>query len=116
MKRAILDSIYYGEKCNFTDSFTIADFYDFRSNFDEIGIPFDDAVLAKQKNANAIKAFNKAKYGKAEIYISDYFDVVKVGSELFLYVKNTIKSKNQERPQSICDKSIQWDSMQYTAL
>ena len=29
---------------------------------------------------------------------------------------NLSNFKNQERPQSICDKSIQWDSMQYTAL
>ena len=113
LKRAILDSIYYGEKCNFTDSFTIADFYDLRSNFDEIGIPFDDAVLAKQKNANAIKAFNKAKYGKSEIYISDYFDVVKVGSELFLYVEKY----NQEQESREAAKHLrQIYSMGFNAI
>ena len=49
LKRAILDSVKYGELCNFTDSYSISQFYGLKADFDRIGASFDDAVTLSQK-------------------------------------------------------------------
>lgn len=86
LKRAILDSVKYGVNFNFVDSFTISDFYKYRANFDEIGVSFDEACYVKEQNLDAIKAYNKEKCGKSVLFISDYYDIVKKGSDLNLYI------------------------------
>ena len=88
LKRAILNSEQYGNKCNFTSNFTIADFYEYRKQFDEIGVAFDDAVSIKCQNENAIKSYNSKKYGKAIVYISDYYDICIPTSDLSNYVND----------------------------
>lgn len=86
LKRAILNSERYGKECNFASSFTIADFYEYRKQFDEIGVGFDDAVRIKCQNENAIKSYNNKEYGKAVVYISDYYDICIPSSDLSNYV------------------------------
>lgn len=86
LKRAILNSERYGKECNFASSFTIADFYEYRKQFDEIGVGFDDAVRIKCQNENAIKSYNNKEYGKAVVYISDYYDICLPSSDLSNYV------------------------------
>ena len=88
LKRAILNSEQYGNKCNFTSNFTIADFYEYRKQFDEIGVAFDDAVSIKCQNEKAIKSYNSKKYGKAIVYISDYYDICIPTSDLSNYVND----------------------------
>ena len=88
LKRAILNSEQYGNECNFTSDFTIADFYEYRKQFDEIGVAFDDAVSIKCQNENAIKSYNSKKYGKAIVYISDYYDICIPTSDLSNYVND----------------------------
>ena len=88
LKRAILNSEQYGNECNFASNFTIADFYEYRKQFDEIGVAFDDAVSIKCQNENAIKSYNSKKYGKAIVYISDYYDICKPTSDLSNYVND----------------------------
>ena len=88
LKRAILNSEQYGNKCNFTSNCTIADFYEYRKQFDEIGVAFDDAVSIKCQNENAIKSYNSKKYGKAIVYISDYYDICIPTSDLSNYVND----------------------------
>lgn len=86
LKRAILNSEKYGKECNFASSFTLADFYEYRKQFDEIGVAFDDAVRIKYQNENAIKSYNSKEYGKAVVYISDYYDICIPSSDLSNYV------------------------------
>lgn len=86
LKRAILDSVKYGVNFNFVDSFTISDFYKYRAKFDEIGVSFDEACYVKEQNLDAIKAYNKEKYGKYVVFISDYYDIVDKGSDINLYI------------------------------
>ena len=88
LKRAILNSEQYGNECNFASNFTIADFYEYRKQFDEIGVAFDDAVSIKCQNENAIKSYNSKKYGKAIVYISDYYDICIPTSDLSNYVND----------------------------
>ena len=86
LKRAILDSVKYGVNFNFVDSFTISDFYKYRGKFDEIGVSFDEACYVKEQNLDAIKAYNKEKYGKSVVFISDYYEIVEKGSDINLYI------------------------------
>ena len=88
LKRAILNSERYGKECNFASNFTIEDFYQYRNQFDEIGVAFDDAVSIKCQNENAIKSYNSKKYREAVVYISDYYDICIPSSDLSNYVNN----------------------------
>lgn len=94
LKRAILDSLSYGVRCNFSDDFTISDFYNYRNKFDEIGVSFDDAVEKKEQNKAAIQAYNKKKYGKSVVYILDYYDIVVPESELSVFAENYKKEQD----------------------
>lgn len=95
LKRAILDSIKYGESCNFSDSYTISQFYGLRADFDKIGASFDDAVTLVKSNDAAIKSFNQKEYGKSCVYIKDYLHSVTEGSPLSLYIQIYREEKNK---------------------
>lgn len=105
LKRAILDSIYYGAKCDFSDNFTISDFYTYRGNFDSLGISFDEACNVKEQNEAAIKAYNKETYNQSVVYISDYFDIVDKGSAL----KKFADKYNKEQETRDTAKRIQYN-------
>lgn len=95
LKRAILDSTYYGERCNFADSFTISDFYKYRRDFDDIDIHFDDALIKLKENESAVKAYNQERGNKATTYIEDYLRIVTRGSSLYDYIEKYKKEKEQ---------------------
>lgn len=95
LKRAILDSVLYGEKCSFTDSFTISDFYELRKNYDLQGIAFDDAVRKAKDNDEAIREYNKERCGKYIVYIEDYLQAMTVGSDLYNYIERYKHQKLQ---------------------
>lgn len=95
LKRAILDSIKYGESCNFSDSYSTSQFYGLRGDFDRIGASFDDAVTLVKSNDAAIKSFNQKEYGKSCVYIEDYLRSVTEGSPLSLYIQTYREEKNK---------------------
>lgn len=95
LKRAILDSIKYGESCNFSDSYSISQFYGLRADFDKIGASFDDAVTLVKSNDAAIKSYNQKKYGQSCVYIEDYLRSVTEGSPLSSYIKTYREEKNK---------------------
>jgi len=95
LKRAILDSIKYGESCNFSDSYSTSQFYGLRGDFDRIGASFDDAVTLVKSNDAAIKSFNQKEYGKSCVYIKDYLRSVTEGSPLSLYIQTYREEKNK---------------------
>lgn len=104
LKRAIMDSTYYGNKCNFPEEYTITDFYSLRENFDKIGITFDKAIEKVNDNMSAIFAFNKEKTGKDKTYYTDdYLAVVTEGQPLYEYVEQ-YKEKKEKRDKA---KNIQ---------
>lgn len=86
MKRAIMDSEYYGTECNFCTDFTVENFYDFRLKFDKIEVAFDDAVIKTKSNYEAIKSYNKEKSGNSVVYIENYLDICTPDSSLCKYV------------------------------
>lgn len=88
LKRAILDSTGYGIRCNFTDSYTIGNFYKLRSDFDKIDVAFDDALNATKREDAAIRAYNKANSNKDVVYIEDYLQLMTEGSPLNIFVEN----------------------------
>lgn len=95
LKRAILDSVRYGESCNFSDSYTISQFYRLRADFDRIGVTFDDAVTLVKGNDAAIKSYHQKECGQSCIYIEDYLRIVTEGSPLSLYIKTYREEKNK---------------------
>lgn len=95
LKRAILDSIKYGESCNFSDSYSLSQFYGLRADFDRIGASFDDAVTLVKSNDAAIKSFNLKECGKSCVYIEDYLQSVTEGSPLSLYIQTYREEKNK---------------------
>jgi hypothetical protein len=113
LKRAIMDSENYGLKCNFVDSFDIANFYSLRDDFDKIGVNFDDAIKKEKDNESAVQAFNKEQCGHEVIYIPDYLHIVTKNSSLYSYVENyrnerekRDKAKNIQRYYSLGFKAI----------
>lgn len=95
LKRAILDSIKYGESCNFSDNYSISQFYGLRADFDRIGASFDDAVTLVKSNDAAIKSFNQKECDKSCVYIEDYLQSVTEGSPLSLYIQTYREEKNK---------------------
>lgn len=95
LKRAILDSIKYGESCNFSDSYSISQFYRLKADFDKIGASFDDAVTLVKSNYAAIKSYNQNKYGQSCVYIEDFLRSVTEGSPLSLYIRTYREEKNK---------------------
>ena len=100
LKRAILDSLEYGEKCNFVDTYDIASFYKLRNDFDLIGESFDVAVEKTKSNRDAIKAFNKENGGEAKVFIEDYLKSVIESSSLYKYI-DTYKKEREKRDEAI---------------
>lgn len=95
LKRAILDSVRYGDDCNFAATFTIAKFYSLRSEFDVIGVQFDDAVKKVKSNYDAIKAYNSANSGENKVFIEDYLRSVSERSPLYQYIEVYQNEKRQ---------------------
>ena len=95
LKRAILDSIKYGESCNFSESYSISQFYGLRADFDNIGASFDDAVTLVKSNDAAIKSYHQKECGKSCVYIEDYLRSVTEGSQLSLYIQTYREEKNK---------------------
>lgn len=95
LKRAILDSVKYGELCNFADSYSISQFYRLRADFDKIGASFDDAVTLVKNNDAAIKSYHQNECGKSCVYIEDYLRSVTEGSPLSLYIQTYREEQNK---------------------
>lgn len=95
LKRAILDSVKYGESCNFADSYSISQFYRLRADFDRIGASFDDAVTLVKNNDAAIKSYHQNECGKSCVYIEDYLRSVTEGSPLSLYIQTYREEQNK---------------------
>lgn len=95
LKRAILDSVKYGELCNFSDSYSISQFYGLRADFDRIGASFDDAVTFVKSNDAAIKSYHQKECGQSCVYIEDYLRSVTEGSPLSLYIQTYREEKNK---------------------
>lgn len=96
LKRAILDSISYGERCNFVDAYSISKFYTLRRDFDAIGVRFDDAVSKVKDNSAAVKAYNKDRGNDAAVFIEDYLSASTEGSALYDYIE-TYKQEKDKR-------------------
>lgn len=105
LKRAILDSEYYGHNLNFVDSYDINKFYKLRKDFDNIGVSFDSAVDKIKENEDAVKAFNKDRNGKAVVFIEDYLSIVTEGSPLFIAVEQ-YKTEKEKRNKAQCIKHL----------
>lgn len=95
LKRAILDSKYYGNGFRFAESYDINKFYNLRNEFDNIGAYFDSAVEKVRENEAIVKAFNKEKSGKSVIFIEDYLSIVTEGSSLYIAVEQYNKEKEK---------------------
>lgn len=95
LKRAILDSLDYGERCNFVDSYGISKFYDLRKDFDLIGASFDEAIEKTKSNRDAIKAFNNENGGEAKVFIEDYLKSVTESSLLYKYIETYTKEREK---------------------
>lgn len=102
LKCAILDSVNYGVKCNFSESFSISDFYELRKKLDNVNVSFDEAVSKLKKNEKAVKAYNQEKYGKSVVYIPDYFNCIDESSELYSYI--SLYKKKEQIEQEFVDK------------
>lgn len=102
LKRAILDSKYYGYDFNFSDSYNISQFYKLRNDFDNIKVGFDLAVKKIKENEAVVKSINKDKHGKSVIFIEDYLSIVTEGSPLFVSVEQyKAEKEKRNRAQSI---------------
>lgn len=99
LKRAILDSVKYGESCNYADSYSISQFYRLRADFDRIGASFDDAVTLVKNNDAAIKSYHQNECGKSCVYIEDYLRSVTEGSPLSLYIQ-TYRAEQNKRDEA----------------
>lgn len=99
LKRAILDSLEYGIKCNFVDSYGISSFYRLRNEFDLIGESFDVAVEKTKSNRDAIKAFNKENGSEAKVFIEDYLKSVTESSPLYKFIE-TYKKEREKRDEA----------------
>ena len=99
LKRAILDSQYYGIKCNFTESFGIPRFYRLRLDFDDIHTAFDAAVDKIDENRNAIKTYNKEHSGNEVVFIENYFQSVSENHPLYKYIE-TYRTQKETREEA----------------
>lgn len=95
LKRAILDSTGYGKRCNFADSYTIVKFYKLRSDFDKIGVTFDEALNAIERENLAIRAYNKVNSNQDVVYIENYLQLMTEGSPLCVFVENYRKEQDK---------------------
>ena len=93
LKRAILDSKFYGVRCNFADSFSISRFYHLRFDFEDVGVSFDTALSKVKDNEDAVKAFNLEAGNERTIYIENYLDSVSPNKPLFAYLETYLQQK-----------------------
>lgn len=93
LKRAILDSEFYGVRCNFADSFSVSRFYHLRFDFEDVGVSFDTALSKVKDNEEAVKAFNLEAGNERTIYIENYLDSVSPGKPLFVYLDTYLQQK-----------------------
>lgn len=92
LKRAILDSVKYGELCNFTDSYSISQFYGLRADFDRIGTSFDDAVTLVKSNDAAIKLYHQKNVTKV-VSTSKIICVLSLMEVHYLYISRLTERK-----------------------
>lgn len=102
-KRAILDSLYYGDKCRFKESVTIDRFYELRKKYDAKRIDFDKTVEKVKANRPIIRIFNQLKNGEEKVYIEDYLRSVTEKSELYKFIEDY----KQQKPKREEAKRIQ---------
>lgn len=96
LRRAILDSKRYGTDTNFSDSFSICQFYRLREEADKLELRFDTIIARTKDNNDAIKAFNYEQLGKSVVYIDDYIPASTVGTPLYDYIE-TYKEQKEKR-------------------
>ena len=96
LRRAILDSKRYGTDTNFSDDFSIYQFYKLRQEADKLDLRFDTIIARIKDNYDAIKAFNNEQLGKSVVYIEDYISASTVGTPLYDYIE-TYKEQKEKR-------------------
>lgn len=96
LRRAILDSKRYGTDTNFSDDFSIYQFYKLRQEADKLDLRFDTIIARIKDNYNAIKAFNNEQLGKSVVYIEDYISASTAGTPLYDYIE-TYKEQKEKR-------------------
>lgn len=96
LRRAILDSKRYGTDANFSDDFSIYQFYKLRQEADKLDLKFDTIIARTKDNNDAIKAFNYEQLGKSVVYIDDYIPASTVGTPLYDYIE-TYKEQKEKR-------------------
>ncbi len=96
LRRAILDSKRYGTDTNFSDDFSIYQFYELRQEADKLDLKFDTIIARIKDNYDAIKAFNNEQIGKSVVYIEDYIPASTVGTPLYDYIE-TYKEQKEKR-------------------
>lgn len=96
LRRAILDSKRYGTDTNFSDDFSIYQFYKLRQEADKLDLRFDTIIARTKDNYDAIKAFNNEQLGKSVVYIDDYIPASTVGTPLYDYIE-TYKEQKEKR-------------------
>ena len=96
LRRAILDSKRYGTDTNFSDDFSIYQFYKLRQEADKLDLRFDTIIARTKDNYDAIKAFNNEQLGKSVVYIEDYIPASTVGTPLYDYIE-TYKEQKEKR-------------------
>lgn len=94
-KQAILGSVKYGGIVKFVDTFSIDEFYNFRKQFDEIEIKFDEAINIVKENDSAIRQYNFEKKGKKVVFINNFLQAVKKNTELYKYIHDYQEIKKQ---------------------
>lgn len=99
LKRAILDSEFYGQGCKFADSFSISSFYYLRFDFEDIGESFDSALSKIKDNEEAVKTFNFEAGNERKIYIENYLDSVSPEKPLFIYL-DTYQQQKAKRDET----------------
>lgn len=95
LKRAILDSEYYGVKCNFVDSYSIRSFYNLRFNLEEVGVNFDTAYTKVDENREAVKAYNTEQGNEKTVYINNYLESVSPDQPLYQYIETYRQEKSK---------------------
>lgn len=96
LRRTILDSKRYGTDTNFSDDFSIYQFYKLRQEADKLDLRFDTIIARIKDNYDAIKAFNNEQLGKSVVYIEDYISASTVGTPLYDYIE-TYKEQKEKR-------------------
>lgn len=99
LKRAILDSEFYGINCNFADTFSVSRFYNLRFDFEKIKTSFDTALSKINNNKDAVKRYNTERGKDPVVYIENYLESVTPDKPLFIYL-NTYQQERAKREEA----------------